>query len=127
MSQISITIDKRVGIIFKSPFGVCTLSHDVEFIDVPCSPENPEGYDEVPYVLISGLDVSPEYRRQGHGRALLRAAVDYAKAEFPHIPLKLAAVPDSDGMDLDSLIAFYESEGFEVIETDPVVCMEYRG
>jgi GNAT superfamily N-acetyltransferase len=125
MSQITVTIDKRVGIIFKSPFGVCTLSHDVEFIDVPCSPENPEGYEERPYMLISGLDVSPEHRRQGHGRALLRAAVDYAKAEFPHIPLKLAAVPDSDGMDLDSLIAFYESEGFEVVETDFVVCMEY--
>lgn len=127
MNQITVTIDKRVGIIFKSPFGVCTLSHDVEFRDVPCSPENPEGYEEAPYVLISGLDVSPEYRRQGHGRALLRAAIDYAKVEFPHIPLKLAAVPDSDGMDLDSLIAFYESEGFEVIETDPSVCMEYRG
>lgn len=127
MNQITITVDKRVGIIFKSPFGVCTLSHDVEFRDVPCSPENPEGYEEVPYVLISGLDVSPEHRRQGHGRTLLRAAVDYAKREFPHIPLKLAAVPDSDGMILDSLIAFYESESFEVIETDPVVCMEYLG
>lgn len=126
MSQITVTIDKRVGIIFKSPFGVCTLSHDVEFIDVPCSPENSEGYDEVPYVLISGLDVSPEYRRQGHGRALLRAAIDYAKAEFPHIPLKLAAVPDSDGMDLEALIAFYASEGFEVVEEGPVVCMECR-
>lgn len=127
MSQITVTIDKRVGIIFKSPFGVCTLSHDVEFIDVPCSPENPEGYEEAPYMLISGLDVSPEHRRQGHGRALLRAAVDYAKAEFPHIPLKLAAVPDSDGMDLDSLIAFYESEGFEVVKDYGTVCMEYRG
>lgn len=41
MNQITITVDKRVGVIFKSPFGVCTLSHDVEFIDVPCSPENP--------------------------------------------------------------------------------------
>lgn len=127
MNQITITVDKHVGIIFKSPFGVCTLSHDVEFRDVPCSPENPESYEEEPYALISGIDVSRGHRRQGHGRALLRAAIDYAKREFPHIPLKLAAVPDSDGMVLDSLIAFYESEGFEVIETDPVVCMEYRG
>lgn len=127
MSQITVTIDKRVGIIFKSSFGACTLSHDVEFIDVPCSPENPEGYDEVPYMLISGLDVSPEHRRQGHGRTLLRAAVDYAKREFPHLPLKLAAVPDSDSMDLEALIAFYASEGFEVVEIDPFVCMEYRG
>lgn len=127
MDQITITEDKHVGVIFKSPFGVCTLSHDIEFIDVPYSPENPEGYDEVPYVLISGLDVVPEYRRQGHGRALLRAAIAYAKAEFPHLPLKLAAVPDSDSMDLDSLIAFYASEGFEMVDTDPVVCMEYRG
>lgn len=127
MSQITVTIDKRVGIIFKSPFGVCTLSHDVEYIDVPCSPENPEGYDETPYMLISGIDVSPRHRRQGHGRALLQAAVAYARQEFPHLPLKLAAVPDSDGADLDSLIAFYESEGFEVVETDSSVCMEYRG
>lgn len=41
MNQITITVDKHVGIIFKYPFGVCTLSHDVEFRDVPCSPENP--------------------------------------------------------------------------------------
>lgn len=71
MNQITITVDKCVGVIFKSPFGVCTLSHDVEFIDVPCSPENPEGYDEVPYVLISGLDVSSEHRLKGmEGRCL---------------------------------------------------------
>lgn len=127
MSQITVTIDKRVGIIFKSPFGVCTLSHDVEFRDVPCSPENPEGYEEDPYLLISGLDVSPRHRRQGHGRALLQAAVDYAKREFPHLPLKLAAVPDSDDMDLGALIAFYASEGFEVVEDHSIVCMEYRG
>lgn len=127
MNQITITVDKRVGVIFKSSFGACTLSHDVEFIDVPCSPENPEGYEEVPYLLISGLDVSSAHRRQGHGRALLRAAIAYAKAEFPHLPLKLAAVPDPDGMDLGALIAFYASEGFELIEEDPVVCMEYRG
>lgn len=127
MSQITVTIDKHVGVIFKSPFGVCTLSHDIEFIDVPCSPENPEGYDEVPYVLISGIRVDPEHRRQGHGRALLQAAVAYARKEFPHLPVRLAAVPDSDGIDLDSLIAFYASEGFKVTEEDPVVCMEYRG
>lgn len=127
MNQITVTIDKRLGIIFKSTFGVCTLSHDVEFRDVPCSPENPEGYDEVPYVLISGLDVSPAHRRQGHGRALLQAAVAYARKEFPELPIKLAAVPDHDGISLGALIAFYASEGFEVIGTDPVVCMEYRG
>lgn len=127
MNQITVTMDQRVGIIFKSSFGVCTLSHDVEFIDVPCSPENPEGYDEIHYVLISGLDVSPKHRRQGHGRALLQAAVAYARKEFPHLPVRLAAVPDHDGISLEALIAFYASEGFEVIETDPVVCMEYRG
>ena len=127
MNKITVTIDPRVGIIFKSQFGVCTLSHDIEFRAVPYSPESPEGYEERPYMLISGLDVSPEHRRQGYGRALLRAAIDYARSEFPHLPLKLAAVPDSDGIDLDSLIAFYASEGFEVTEEDPVVCMEYRG
>jgi hypothetical protein len=30
-------------------------------------------------------------------------------------------------MPLEALIDFYASEGFETIETDPVVCMEYRG
>lgn len=127
MNQITVTVDKRVGVIFKSPFGVCTLSHDVEFIDVPCSPENPEGYEEAPYVLISGLDVIPEYRRQGHGRVLLRAAVDYAKRKFPHLSLKLAAFPVSDDISLEALIDFYASEGFEVIEDYDSVCMEYRG
>lgn len=127
MNKITVTIDPRVGIIFKSQFGVCTLSHDIEFRDVPCSPERPEGYEEDPYLLISGLDVSSEHRRQGHGRALLQAAVAYARKEFPDLPIKLAAVPDSDGMGIEALIAFYESEGFEVIEADSVICMEYRG
>lgn len=127
MIQIIITVDKHVGIIFKSLFGACTLSHDIEFIGVPCSPENPEGYEERPYMLISGLDVSPEHRRQGHGRALLQAAIDYARSEFPHLPVRLAAVPDSDGISLEALIDFYASEGFEVIKTDKSVCMEYRG
>ena len=127
MNKITVTIDPRVGIIFKSQFGVCTLSHDIEFRDVPCSPERPEGYEEDPYLLISGLDVSSEHRRQGYGRALLRAAVAYARKEFPDLPIKLAAVPDSDGIGIEALIAFYESEGFEVVETDPVICMEYRG
>lgn len=127
MSQITITEDKHVGVIFKSPFGVCTLSHDIEFIDVPYSPENPEGYKEVPYLLISGIRVDPEHRRQGHGRALLRAAIAYAKGGFPHLPLRLAASPDHDSISLETLIAFYASEGFETVETDPVVCMEYQG
>lgn len=127
MNKITVTIDPRVGIIFKSQFGVCTLSHDIEFRDVPCSPERPEGYEEDPYLLISGLDVSSEHRRQGHGRALLQAAVAYARKEFPDLPIKLAAVPDSDGIGIEALIAFYESEGFEIVETDPVICMEYRG
>lgn len=127
MNQITVTIDPRVGIIFKSQFGVCTLSHDIEFRDVPCSPERPEGYEEDPYLLISGLDVSSEHRRRGHGRALLQAAVAYARKEFPDLPIKLAAVPDSDGMGIEALIAFYESEGFKVVEAGPVICMEYRG
>lgn len=127
MNQITVTMDQRVGIIFRSEFGNCILSHDVEFRDVPYSPENPEGYEEDPYVLISGIDVSPRHRRQGHGRALFQAAISYVKREFPHLPLRLSAVPDSDGVSLEALIDFYTSEGFETIETSPVVCMEYRG
>lgn len=127
MSRITITIDPRVGIIFKSSFGICILSHDIEFIGVPCSPENPEGYDEMPYVLISGLNVNLRHRRQGHGRALLQAAIAYARKEFPHLPVRLAVVPDHDGISLEALIDFYASEGFEVIKTDKSVCMEYRG
>lgn len=122
MSKITVTGHTGRDIVFESEYGYCMISQEVEIIDAPSALY---GYEERDIVLVSDLHVSPEHRRQGHGRALLRAAVDYAKAEFPHFPVRLAAVPDSDGMDLEALIAFYASEGFEVIETGPVVCMEY--
>lgn len=122
MSKITVTGHTGRDIVFESEYGHCMISQEVEIIDAPSALY---GYEERDIVLVSDLHVRSEYRRKGHGRVLLRAAVDYAKAEFPHFPVRLAAVPDSDGMDLEALIAFYASEGFEVIETGPVVCMEY--
>ena len=124
MSKITVTGHTGRDIVFESEYGHCMISQEVEIIDAPSALY---GYEEQDIVLVSDLHVRPEYRRKGHGRVLLRAAIAYAKRKFPHLPLKIAAVPDFDGMSLEDLVDFYASEGFETVETDPVVCMEYRG
>lgn len=66
------------------------------------------------YTKIERLDVEKNARRQGLGRALLRAAIAEARAAYgPGI--KLVACPGEE-IDLETLVRFYESEGFEIVE-----------
>lgn len=64
------------------------------------------------YMLINHLYVADGQRRQGLGRKLLRACVKAINENFD-LALKLVALPDNeDIIDQDSLVEFYESEGF---------------
>ena len=84
-----------------------------------------ESYED--FYLISFLWVSPEERRQGKGRKMLREAIEEMKAEGKHNLIKLSA--DSENMDpknpidLADLVEFYESEGFELEYAGEVVIM----
>lgn len=71
------------------------------------------------YVLIEKLFVPPRQRRQGVARKLLREAIAEAKQQYPNLPVKVAALPfGDDQIDMADLVAFYESEGFSVTNTD---------
>lgn len=75
---------------------------------------NYDDYEEDPHVLIEELFVPFKYRRQGIGRALLRAAVSDAKKRYPSMAIKLVVEPLSSEIDHDILVNFYESEGFSI-------------
>ena len=71
------------------------------------------------YVLIEKLFVPPHQRRQGVARKLLREAIAEVRQQYHDLPIKIAALPfGDDQIDMDDLVAFYESEGFSVTNTD---------
>lgn len=82
-----------------------------------------EDYEEDQHVLIEELFVPFKYRRQGIGRALLRAAVSDAHKRYPSMAIKLVVKPLSSEIDQDILVEFYESEGFSIEQADDVIIM----
>lgn len=85
--------------------------------------EKTDDFDEERYVLIEELFVPFKYRRQGIGRALLRAAVSDAKKRYPSMAIKLVVGPLSPEIDQDILVEFYESEGFSIEQDNDVIIM----
>lgn len=87
--------------------------------------EGDEFSEDFEYVLVDGVGTAPAYRRQGFARVTLRAALERIEADFPGMPIRLSAHPqEEDGISYDDLVAFYESEGFQVIFAGDVVVME---
>ena len=84
-----------------------------------------EDYEENQHVLIEELFVPFKYRRQGIGRALLRAAVSDAHKRYPSMAIKLVVEPLSPEIDQDILVEFYESEGFSIEHADDVIIMSF--
>ena len=76
------------------------------------------------YVLIGQICTEEGHRGHGYARRLLREAIAVAGERWAHLPLRLAVEPLDAETDASQLVAFYESEGFEVIEAGDVVVME---
>lgn len=72
----------------------------------------PSGQED--YVIILMLEIPRNERRKGKGRALLRAAINEIRLDYPSLPIRLAARPLDDDMSEDALVTFYESERFKV-------------
>jgi len=65
------------------------------------------------YALIEKVWVPASGRGNGIGRKILRNEIEEIKAAG-HDTINIAALPFDDGMEMADLVAFYESEGFEV-------------
>ncbi|HJA77540.1 MAG TPA: GNAT family N-acetyltransferase [Candidatus Desulfovibrio gallistercoris] len=76
------------------------------------------------YVLIGQICTEEGHRGHGYARRLLREAIAVAGERWAHLPLRLAVEPLDVETDAHQLVAFYESEGFEVVEAGDVVVME---
>jgi len=66
------------------------------------------------YVMVEKIWVPAELRGNGLGRKMMAEALDEIEAKYPGMTIKLAALPFDGGMDMNSLVDFYESFGFEV-------------
>ena len=74
-------------------------------------------YDGDQYVLIEKIWVPESERGQGKGRKMLEQAIDDIRTQHGKITIKIAALPFDSGMEMDDLVAFYESVGFDVEDT----------
>ena len=74
-------------------------------------------YDGEQYAMIEKIWVPESDRGQGKGRKMLESAIADIKAEHGKITIKIAALPFDNGMDMEDLVAFYESVGFDVEDT----------
>jgi len=70
-----------------------------------------DGYETEsdPYIMIDLVYVEKKYRRNGIARNMLTEVIAMLRQQ--PLDVKLAALPH-DGIDLESLVAFYESLGF---------------
>lgn len=81
------------------------------------------------YILIGKLFIPSELRGQGIGRLLLRDSLKKISREHPGETVRLAALPfDNSPLEMNELVKFYESEGFDVKDTSGhAVIMEWDG
>jgi GNAT superfamily N-acetyltransferase len=70
------------------------------------------GEDFEKYVRIDYVIVDKDERGKGVGRTLLRKAIEEAKTY--HLPIFIVAMALEQDTDLERLVSFYESEGFDV-------------
>ena len=81
------------------------------------------------YALIEKIYVPEADRSSGVGRRILRESIHEIQQQHPDMPIKIAAYPFGDNtLDMEDLVNFYESEGFDVVNTDGhAVIMEHDG
>jgi GNAT superfamily N-acetyltransferase len=79
-----------------------------------------EEFDGSEYVRIDYVEITKEYRGQGHARELMEKAIEKAREMAGDtMGVKLVAHEyDEDVIELADLVAFYESCGFEIKNAD---------
>ena len=72
------------------------------------------------YIRITSVYVDPGCRSQGHGRALLKEALDYKPSKRVYIEIdSFSDQTENDGLKDGQLATFYRSLGFVPVPTHP--------
>ena len=87
------------------------ISWDIQSDDIYDEEGDVVGQED--YALIEKIWVPAADRGAGKGRKMLRETIEQIRAEG-HDKVKIAALPFDGGMDMEDLVGFYESEGFDV-------------
>ena len=90
------------------------ISWDIQSDDIYDEEGDVVGQED--YALIEKIWVPATDRGAGKGRQMLRETIAQIRAEG-HDKVKIAALPFDGGMEMEYLVAFYESEGFDVEDT----------
>lgn len=112
-----------VNLLLKLRFNLVANMNCSSFIswDVDCEEiydDEGDVIDEIEYALIHKIFVVKEERRQGKARKMLLDAIAEIKEEG-HSEVRIAAYPfDDEECDIECLVEFYESVGFEVIPSE---------
>lgn len=72
-------------------------------------------YYDLQDMLIYGLYVEPEFRRQGKAARLLKMVIAEMRADNYSGPIKIAAIPYARGISKHRLAEFYRNLGLVVI------------
>jgi GNAT superfamily N-acetyltransferase len=67
-----------------------------------------EGWEALDGIMIDNLHINCDNRGQGHAKALMAAAIEFAVNETMY----LICCPKDEDTDFDRLVEFYESFGF---------------
>jgi GNAT superfamily N-acetyltransferase len=107
---------------FSNDFGDKTMSENYVSWSIECDDiydEEGEVIGSEEYVLIDKIFVKKEDRRKGIARTMLLNEIEIIKKEHKGIDIKIAAYPfDDKECDMEGLVSFYESVGFEVENTE---------
>lgn len=72
------------------------------------------------YIRMTSVFVSPPHRSQGHGRALLKEALDYKPSKRVYIEIdSFSDQTENDGLTDSQLKEFYRSLGFTPVPAHP--------
>lgn len=91
------------------------ISWDIQSDDIYDAEGDVVGQED--YALIEKIWVPAEDRGTGKGRQMLRETIEQIRTEG-HDKVKIAALPFDGGVEMECLVSFYESEGFDVEDTN---------
>jgi GNAT superfamily N-acetyltransferase len=108
-------MSKAIEILDSLTTGQAYVSWEVTSDDIYDDEGDVVGRDD--YILIEKVYVASEFRGCGVGAELVRRALKEIEEAKTGLDVKLAALPDVDGMEMGDLVAWYERFGFSVDES----------